>query len=291
MHCNVVFGFCNFLFFVTFLNVLIVFLIFNFFFVFFCLFLGCALPHATSRLDLGCDLLDCFMKILREFTTSAERDIKEKLIYLAEDFEAEITKAKPSPDIEKNYELPAEPEIMFRNERFRCPSLIGKESQGIPKLTYASTMKCDVDILSDLYTNTVFSHGTTMFLVINERKCKHWSQNNVWVHGFHTQYRIYFFILFCFWKTLKSNVFVECYYILFCFVSYSYEFKKCTMKYCQFTIIYPRVDKHTILLSSCFCDVRLMLLHEWPRWPENRGGQLNNWPLARVAKKKAYPKI
>ena len=152
------------------------------------IFEGYALPHAIQRIDLGgCDVTEYTMKILNEgghsFNTTAEREvvrnIKERLGYMALDFNAERTKFEEgSGDVTKTYALPDGRTIRIGDPRFRGPellfkpSLLGQKAMGVHEGVYTTIMKCDFDDRLDYYNNIVLAGGSTLYAGFSARLTK-----------------------------------------------------------------------------------------------------------------------
>ena len=153
------------------------------------IFEGYTLPHAIMRMDLaGRDLTEAMQTMLTErglqLTSSSEkeiaRDIKEKLCYVALDFDKELKDSQNSSKLERSYEMPDGKVIQINSERFRVPeilfnpSLAGRElsANGIHDAVYQTISKCDVDLRRDLYNNVVLSGGTTFFDGMGDRMQK-----------------------------------------------------------------------------------------------------------------------
>jgi actin len=114
------------------------------------------------------------------FTTPTELDcvkeMKEKLCYIATDYEEACKEAAESKSCEKSYELPDGRKVMVGDERFKAPeilfdpSICGKtHMEGLHKYTYDSIMKSDQDIRKELYENIILSGGSTLFENFGER--------------------------------------------------------------------------------------------------------------------------
>jgi actin len=92
------------------------------------------------------------------------RDMKEKLGYLALDFDAEMNQAAGS-QLEIPYALPDGRAVVLGSERFRCPEMLfqprlsGFGFDGVHRSVVDSIEACDADVRKDLYGNIVLSGG------------------------------------------------------------------------------------------------------------------------------------
>jgi len=149
-------------------------------------FEGFTIPHAVEKMEIAGRVLTKYLQKLlqesigRSFTSSAEveivRDIKEKLCFVAQNYDSENSAANNSSEFDKNYELPDKqvinipahvrmtaPELLFK------PELDGKTCASLHRLAYNSIKGSDVDVRKDLSKNIILSGGTTMYDGLSDR--------------------------------------------------------------------------------------------------------------------------
>lgn len=96
-------------------------------------------------------------------------DIKEKLTYVALDYDEELEEASFSDNFMKLYEMPDGETITVSMERLRAPeilfkpSFIGNDADGVHKVIEKSIEHCDADIRKEMWGNIVLTGGSTLF--------------------------------------------------------------------------------------------------------------------------------
>ncbi|XP_071487915.1 actin-1-like [Diadema antillarum] len=147
---------------------------------------GHVLRHAVGHVDFaGSTHSDFMFNLLRKrgypFETIDDlriaKDIKEKMCYVALDFEKEMEIANSiiSSTITEHYTLPDGQIVTVAKERFVVPelffdpNLMKLEMPGIHEVIQNTVIKCDVDIRNNLLANIVLSGGPTMYPGLSER--------------------------------------------------------------------------------------------------------------------------
>jgi actin len=122
---------------------------------------GCAIFSAIQRMNIGGnDLTKWLIQILSErglpFETTAERelvrDIKEKLCYVAPEYNQEYYDHFYQTYSKKLYGFPSGDTLTIGTERFRCPealfspNLAGIDSKGLHDVIFSSIERCESGI-------------------------------------------------------------------------------------------------------------------------------------------------
>ncbi|ELP89306.1 actin, putative [Entamoeba invadens IP1] len=143
---------------------------------------GSKVQVGVSRLELaGQDVNDSLEKFANTngftFKDYLEKetlaDLKEKLCYVAQNYEEE--KKKDANKLDKTFNLPDGKEIKLGVERFECaeqlfePETCGKEIDGIIDRANDMLMHVDPDVRNELYGHIVLAGGNTMMPGFVER--------------------------------------------------------------------------------------------------------------------------
>lgn len=151
------------------------------------IFEGFVLPFGIKKINIGGNDINKYLKNLIEknniklftknnnyqFLSSSSlqiiQNIKEKICYIANNYNDEINKTLSTSSSIKEYKLPDGTIINLNKERFECcellynPNIIGKQTNGINYLIKESINKCELDIRNELYKNIILNGGNTMF--------------------------------------------------------------------------------------------------------------------------------
>ncbi|KAJ6254333.1 von willebrand factor a domain-containing protein 5a [Anaeramoeba flamelloides] len=142
------------------------------------------LKQTSLKMNFGGDRLTKYLgELLLErgysLTTKAEReivgDIKEKLCYVALDFDQEMQDSRKASAIERDYELPDGQIITLGNELFRSteplfqPSLIGENGKGLAECIAHLLLSCKEEIRDELAQHILLEGGTSLLPKINDR--------------------------------------------------------------------------------------------------------------------------
>ncbi|GKT34525.1 Actin [Aduncisulcus paluster] len=156
---------------------------------------GVPLSQSYCKVQMGG--MDLTERLARDIIASTERldfpslssspslfdiysKMKEDSCYVSMNFEAELRATAHSKDhsaIHRShvFKLPDGKEITMDKERFLCseglfhPSILGKESAGIPELVAGVVSEVGVDVRSRMWSSVILSGGTTLLPRFNER--------------------------------------------------------------------------------------------------------------------------
>jgi len=139
------------------------------------------IPHAGR--DLTNYLRALLLKSGHNFTYSTAeqeivREIKEKICFVALDFETEVSNSTKNTVSKTKYLLPDGNTVPIQDESFLCPEFLfqpdlhGKPLEGLHKVLFNSIKECNEADREILFSSIILSGGTTMLKGMGERVYK-----------------------------------------------------------------------------------------------------------------------
>lgn len=136
-----------------------------------CMIAGRVLTHQMQKLLLGSGIN---MQSASEM--EIVKDMKEKLCYVAQDYDAETEQATKSSEHDQQYTMPDKSVVTVpATVRMGCPELLfnpskwGNSEKSMPGLAWASITASDIDVRKELCKNVIMSGGSTMYEGIPDR--------------------------------------------------------------------------------------------------------------------------